>query len=244
MHKVIILQARLASSRFPRKVLAELCGETVIAHIVRRLKAASKANEVCVAIPSDAEENELADLLSGLDVTICRGSGADVLGRYIQAAYQTKAEVIVRATADNPFVSADDIDAQISALDANPELDYVITEGYPRGVTVETFRLKTLEKLDYLARAQADREHVTLYLRNHPGPFVLETLHAPEALRHADLSLSMDTPEDYQFVKAIYDKLCPAGGMVDLGETLRLIESESSIMQLARHVAAVAAGAA
>lgn len=244
MHKVIILQARLASSRFQRKVLADLCGEPAIAHIVRRLKAASKADEVCVAIPSDADENDLADVLGGLDVTICRGSGADVLGRYIQAAYQTKAELIVRATADNPFVSPEDIDAQIAAFEANPELDYCITEGYPRGVTVETLRLKTLEKLDYLARAPQDREHVTLYLRTHPGPFVVETLHAPEGLRHADLSLSLDTPEDYAFINAIYGKLCKEGGMIDLGETLKLIESDEETGKLARRIAAVAAGAA
>lgn len=244
MHKVIILQARLASSRFPRKVLAELAGEPMIAHIVRRLKAASKADEVCVAIPSDAEENDLADVLSSLGVTICRGSGADVLGRYIQAAYQTKAEIIVRATGDNPFVSPEDVDTQISALEADPELDYVITEGYPRGVTVETFRLKTLEKLDYLARAAQDREHVTLYLRNHPGPFVVETLHAPEGLRHPDLSLSVDSPEDYEFIGTLYNKLCEPGGMIDLSETLKLIEADEETGKLARRVAAVAAGAA
>jgi spore coat polysaccharide biosynthesis protein SpsF len=244
MHKVIILQARLASSRFQRKVLADLCGEPVIAHIVRRLKAASKADEVCVAIPSDADENDLADVLAGLDVTICRGSGPDVLGRYIQAAYQTKADLIVRATADNPFVSPEDIDRQLAEFENNAELDYVITEGYPRGVTVETLRLKTLEKLDYLSRAAHDREHVTWYLRSHPGPFVVETLHAPTELRHADLSLSLDTPEDYAFIQAIYGRLCESGGMIDLGETLKLIESDVEIGNLARRVAAVAAGAA
>ena len=34
MRKVIILQARMASSRFPNKVLAELSGKPMIAHII------------------------------------------------------------------------------------------------------------------------------------------------------------------------------------------------------------------
>jgi len=243
MHKVIILQARLASSRFPRKVLAELCGEPVIAHIVRRLKAAQQADEVCVAIPSDAEENDLADVLGGLNVTICRGSGADVLGRYIQAAYQTKADLIVRATADNPFVSPEDIDRQLAAFEADPELDYCMTEGYPIGVTVETMRLKTLEKLDYLARAANDREHVTWYLRTHPGPFKVCKLDAPQALHHPGISLSLDTPQDYEFVSAIYSKLCQPGGLVKLDEVLHLLTQDEPLNQLARRVAAVAVGA-
>jgi spore coat polysaccharide biosynthesis protein SpsF len=111
-------------------------------------------------------------------------------------------------------------------------------------VTVETLRLKTLEKLDYLSRAAHDREHVTWYLRSHPGPFVVETLHAPAALRHADLSLSLDTPEDYAFISAIYSKLCQQGEMIDLQQVLELIESDEEIGKLARRVAAVAAGAA
>jgi len=243
MHKVIILQARLASSRFPRKVLAELCGEPVIAHIVRRLKAAKHADEVCVAIPSDAEENDLAAVLAGLDVTVCRGSGADVLGRYIQAAYQTKADLIVRATADNPFVSPEDIDRQLAEFESDPELDYCITEGYPLGVTVETLRLKALEKLDYLARAANDREHVTWYLRTHPGPFAVRKLEAPKALHHAGLSLSLDTPQDYEFVSAIYNKLCKPGHIVSLEDTLQLITQDAPLGQLARQVAALAVGA-
>jgi spore coat polysaccharide biosynthesis protein SpsF len=243
MHKVIILQARLASSRFPRKVLAELCGEPVIAHIVRRLKAAQRADEVCVAIPSDAEENDLAAVLAGLDVTVCRGSGADVLGRYIQAAYQTKADLIVRATGDNPFVNPEDIDRQLAEFEADPELDYCITEGYPLGVTVESLRLKTLEKLDYLARAANDREHVTWYLRTHPGPFAVRKLEAPAALHHPEVSLSLDTPQDYEFVSAIYSKLYKPGGVVSLEETLALITQDEPLGQLAKRVAAVAVGA-
>lgn len=243
MHKVIILQARLASSRFPRKVLAELCGEPVIAHIVRRLKAAQRADEICVAIPSDAEENDLANALSGLDVSVCRGSGADVLGRYIQAAYQTKADIIVRATGDNPFVDPADVDRQLAEFEADPELDYCITEGYPLGVTVETLRLKTLEKLDYLARAANDREHVTWYLRTHPGPFAVRKLDAPENLHRKDISLSMDTPQDYEFVNAIYAQLYKPGQIISLEDVLNLIGKDENVGQLALRVAAVAVGA-
>jgi spore coat polysaccharide biosynthesis protein SpsF len=233
MRKIVILQARLASSRFPNKVLAELCGKPLIAHIVERLKAAKQVDGICVAIPADASEDPLAAALSHYGVTITRGHANDVLGRYIQAAYQTGAEVIVRATADNPLVSPENIDRQLGEISADPSVDYLITDGYPVGVTTETFTLKTLEKLDFLARDSNMREHVTLYLRHQQGSFNVKHLKAPEALAMPDLRFSLDTPSDYDFLKAVYERLYKPGSIVDLGEAIELVKHEPSLLQAA-----------
>jgi spore coat polysaccharide biosynthesis protein SpsF len=232
MHKVIVLQARLASSRFPRKVLAELGGKSVLENCIERLRAAKHADEVCVAIPSTDSENELAEAVAKMNVTLVRGSESDVLGRYIQSAYQTKADIVVRATADNPLVSAENIDLQIEALLADPEVDYVWTEGLPIGVSVETMRLKTLEKLDYLARHQDMREHVTLYLRKNPGPFVIRNIEAPAEHHRPEYRLSLDTPRDYELFQKIYEKL-GGSGSIDLSKALALIDGDAELQRLA-----------
>jgi spore coat polysaccharide biosynthesis protein SpsF len=232
MHKVIVLQARLASSRFPRKVLAELGGKTVVEHCIERLKAAKTIDEVCVAIPSNEAENELADRLGSMGVTVVRGSEADVLGRYIQAAYQTKADVVVRATADNPLVSSENIDRQVEALLAEDEIDYVWTENLPIGVSCETMRLKTLEKLDYLARHQDMREHVTLYLRRNPGPFIVRNLQAPEDLNRPHYRLSLDTVQDYELFQRIYNELYK-GQPISVKDALDLVDSSDELRKLA-----------
>ena len=224
MRKVIILQARMASSRFPNKVLAELSGKPMIAHIIERLKASKLADELNVAIPTEPSEDELARVLEGYDVTVSRGHPTDVLGRYIQAAYQTGANVIVRATADNPFVDPVNLDRQLQAIMDNPELDYVITEGLPVGITVETFTLKTLEKLDFLARSNNHREHVTLYLREHPGPFVTQSLHAPAELDRPGLRLTVDTPHELAMAQKLYDKVYQPGGIADLAAAIRVCD--------------------
>jgi spore coat polysaccharide biosynthesis protein SpsF len=236
MRKVIILQARLASSRFPSKVLAELSGRPVIAHIIDRLQAAARADAVCVAIPDDAGEDRLAEALAPLGVSITRGSGPDVLGRYIQAAYETKAEIIVRATADNPLVCFHNLDRQLEEMDADPELDYIITEGLPIGITTETFKLRTLEKLDYLARHNNLREHVTLYLRQHPGPFVVKPLSALPGLHRPNLRLTMDTQQDYALMRAIYERLYIPGGLIEISEVLELLDSAPEVASLSQSI--------
>ena len=233
MRKVIIVQARLSSSRLPNKVLAEISGKPVIAHIVERLHAASQADGVCVAMPADKGEDPLAEYLQNLDVTVVRGSTTDVLGRYIQAAYETKADVIVRATADNPLVSYEEVDRQLSALEADPELDYVITKGYPMGITVESFTLKTLEKMDYLTQHNVNhREHVTLYLRQNPRPFNILELEAPPELRRPDFKLSIDTDHDLELFREVFDKLYQPGQHVSLKAALDLLAADTRLGQM------------
>jgi spore coat polysaccharide biosynthesis protein SpsF len=241
MHNVIILQARLSSSRLPRKVLAEISGKPIIAHIIDRLRAAQRAHEVCVAIPSDTVEDELAEVLAGLDVTVVRGSQHDVLGRFMQAAYQTHADLIVRATADNPLVSYEEIDRQLAILEEEPGVDYLITEGYPLGITPESFTLKTLEKLDYLARHAHMREHVTLYLRKNSGPFAIRRLEAPAEFKAPTRMLSVDMQQDLELFKQIYDRLYRPGRLVQLGDVFELLKGNPQIAALGRQLADAAA---
>jgi spore coat polysaccharide biosynthesis protein SpsF len=234
MRKVIILQARLASSRLPKKVLADLSGKPVIAHIVDRLKASKRADAVCVAIPSETDEDPLAEAVKQLGVHLVRGSAHDVLGRYIQAAYETQADIIVRATGDNPLVCPHNLDEQLELLESDPEVDYVISEGFPIGVTTEAFTLKTLEKLDYLARTAHMREHVTLHLRKNPAPFGVRTLQAPPAYHDPTLKLSVDTAHEYQVMKTIYEKLSQPGQLIELGDVLELLGREAKLSEMAR----------
>lgn len=243
MNKVIVLQARLSSSRFPSKVLADLSGKSVIAHVIERLLSTNRANAVCVAMPVDGSEDPLAEVLASLPVTVVRGSQHDVLGRYIQAAYETRADIIVRATADNPLISVEEIERQLVALESNPEIEYIITEGYPLGVTPECFRLKTLEKLDYLARHAQMREHVTLYARKNPGPFAAETLLAPPELCAPEIRLTLDTRRDYKLFQAIYGELYHKGCLVDLADVLTLIRSRSDLLELSKERVALQATA-
>lgn len=242
MKRVAILQARLDSSRYPGKVLADLKGRPVIEHIITRLKSATQLDQVCVAIPAEHKEDKLAEALALLDVTVVRGHASDVLARYIQAAYETKADIIVRATGDNPLVSPEIIDQQVALLQAEPELDYVITEGMSVGVTTESFTLKTLEKLDFLAKHPDHREHVTLYLRRNPGPFVMRRLDPPEFLANPNYRLTLDTAEDHEVLSRIYNKLYAGSGIVDLRAVLKLLEEDKDLALAARMQVSLAAG--
>ncbi len=239
MKSVIILQARLDSSRLPRKVLLPLAGRACILHILDRLSCSREVDEVVVAIPEQEIGKELAQLVQNAGFRVIGGPDHDVLSRYIISTYETGAEIIVRATGDNPLVEPSIIDQQITFLKQNPEFEYVFTRRLPLGISTETLSRKTLEKLDYLARIPLHREHVTYYLVEHPEPFNIHFLEAPAELEKPQLRLTMDTEEDYRLIDEIYRELYTGEGIIPLDKVLSFLEERSDLTNLNSHVVQV-----
>src|SRR3990172_4928337 len=101
---VAIIQARMASSRLPGKVLADLGGRPVLAWVVRRASRAIGIHQIVVATSVAAEDDVIAALCKEQGFACSRGSLHDVLDRYVQAAREFDAEVVVRLTGDCPLI--------------------------------------------------------------------------------------------------------------------------------------------
>src|SRR2546423_11169529 len=100
MRVVAIIQARLSSSRLPRKVLLDIGGATMLSRVVRRVQQASLINEVIVATTLAPECAAVVVECNRLDVPVFRGSEENVLDRFYKAAQAFKADSIVRITSD------------------------------------------------------------------------------------------------------------------------------------------------
>src|SRR6185312_2563921 len=104
MKTVAIIQARMGSIRLPGKVLADLAGKPVLAWVVRAARAASGVDDVWVATSTAAGDDIVAAWCKANGVSVHRGSENDVLDRYVGAARASGAQVVVRITADCPFL--------------------------------------------------------------------------------------------------------------------------------------------
>ena len=82
MKTVIIVQARIGSSRLPGKVLKEVNGKTLLEHLIVRLRRVRKADQIVVATTIKEEDLPIVDLCKKLDVAFYRGSEEAVLSRY------------------------------------------------------------------------------------------------------------------------------------------------------------------
>ncbi len=214
MRCVAIVQARLGSSRLPGKVLQDLAGETMLARVVERLRAARTIDDIVIATTTKESDDPIVAETSRLGVNVWRGSETDVLARYIGAARRFFAGAVVRITSDCPLIDPETIDKVVNALRSAP-VDYasnVHVRTYPRGLDTEVFYLETLEKIYRQATTPASREHVTAYVMEKPGEFALS--HVTSETDDSDLRWTVDTEEDITLVRALYERL-------ELGRTLR-----------------------
>lgn len=226
---VAIVQARMGSTRLPGKVLLNLAGQPLLAHVLHRLQRARLLDGVVVATCHGAENGRIVDLAETCGVDLFVGDEADVLGRYLAAAQAFSASVIIRVCADSPLVDPDGIDWALtrhrlgSAAVTHNKFSLGAVRGYADGGGAEVISLDTLQRLNELARDPADREHVTRYAFAHPDLFRIETVGVPEAVFAPSVSLVVDTQEDLERFRWVYDCLFRPGQIVDLGAAIALL---------------------
>jgi len=200
-----IIQARMSSTRLPGKVLKELCGQPILYHIIQRIKNVKDVGEVVVATSKNKLDDAIVEFLQAHQIPCVRGSEEDVLERFAQVAQifdLGPEDVIVRLTADNPFVDPDICRKLLSYFDKNP-FDYAVTARYPLGVGTEVFTVQALQEADRYARKAYEREHVTPFMYR-PGQ-ICGKLHSP--VDYSSMRLTVDTPEDYQVAQKLYNAL-------------------------------------
>lgn len=181
-----IIQARLTSSRFPRKILELIDGIPVLEHIVNRVHKSHLIDKVVIASPHSPE--------CCLNEEIFIGSEEDVLDRYYQASKKYGFDIIVRITSDCPLIPVSEINRVITRL-LRGDTDYVRNfPNVPDGWDVEAFTFKMLEEAWLKTSEQTEREHVTPYMKRSTNAVLLE---APK--------LSLDTREDLERIKEFYE---------------------------------------
>ncbi len=206
---VITIEARMLSSRLPGKVLRPILGRPMLALMIERLRLVEKAAAIIVATTTDPSCDAIEALARELGVGCFRGSEDDVLDRVLQAARAADADVIVETTGDCPLIDPAVIGTVIDAFLAGGA-DYVgnvLRPTWPRGMDVQVFPRAVLERVAQLTNDPADREHVSLYIYEHPEIFRLRNVESGLPADAADLRLTVDTPEDFELVTHVYEAL-------------------------------------
>jgi spore coat polysaccharide biosynthesis protein SpsF (cytidylyltransferase family) len=236
MHIIAIIQARCGSTRLRKKVLLDLEGKTVLERVIQRVRGSELVTDVVVATTVAKEDLEIVKLCSGIGVSVYCGSEDDVLDRYYQAARLFKADHVVRITADCPLMDPKVI-GDVIAYHLREKADYtsnIINETYPDGEDVEVFKFEALKKACQIANLASEREHVTSYIRKNPGIFRLASVEYKENLGRKRWTL--DNPEDYEFVKAVYKNLYSQNPLFGMKEVLKFVGENPEIEKINQHI--------
>lgn len=248
---LVIVQARMSSSRLPGKVLLDIGGQPMLARVVERARRARTIDGVVVATTTDPADDAIAAFCSSRGYDCYRGSLHDVLDRFYQAACTFEAEGIVRLTGDCPVIDPLLIDEAVCAFSGTQEInsqasmacfpyDFVANRlpppwrrTYPIGLDTEVCSFQVLERAWKEATQPHQREHVMPYLYEQEGRFrILVLNHDPD---YGDMRWTVDTPEDLEVIRQVYAHF---GGRDDFSwlEVLDFFERNPQLAQINRQV--------
>lgn len=204
---VAIIQARLGSTRLPRKVLSDICGKPMLQHVIDRALAIHGVDHVVVTVPYEDHAEFVKFIDQGPRLSLDYGPGEDVLRRYWLAATNEDADVIVRLTSDCPLIAPEVCEKVLRSLTCRYGFASNDTRqsGYPDGLDCQVFRWALLDKAHEEATSLHDREHVCPWMEanGYAAP--------PVKTRNRNWpKVSVDSQDDFDRVRRIMARI-PAG---------------------------------
>lgn len=238
MKIVAVIQARMSSTRMPGKVLKTLAGKPLLWHIVKRLERSRHLNAIVLAISTDRSDDPLADYAQALGIAVVRGPLDNVLARFVMAARQHKADIVLRVCGDSPLVDPVTVDNLIEKLLAEGS-DRAIAD--PRQSCIhEGFSPFTVRWLYRLEEQAGDnpvaREHVCGYVDLHPDFAATSVITLPKIQQLDGFRISVDVPADLQFLESLYKELGAGPGEIEVDQVCELLRQEPKLGEINAHV--------
>lgn len=235
---VASIEARMGSSRFPGKVLADICGQPALTRLVRRLRRCKKLDAIILATSTSHNDDVLENWAISENLDIHRGSEEDVLLRVVEAHTKMKTDIVVEITGDCILHDPEIIDMGIETFLEN-DCDVVTNArklSFPMGIDIQVFRLDDLKTVECSIDDPPVREHVSLYFYEHPEKYRIIHLFAPQRWHAPAYRFQLDYPEDHQFISQIYQRLEPEfGDNFGIEEIMALIRREPWLVNINRY---------
>lgn len=207
----VVVSARTDSTRLPRKAMLPLLGMPMILFLLRRIDKAKHVRSIVLATTDRSVDDELVELVGEAGFKVFRGSTENLIDRHIAAAKSLGLEGnLIRVTGDCPLVSAESLDYAIEqCMKSGAAFDVASTKGeFPVGIDYEIFSVNSLKSIAKdPALTESEKEHLTLHFYNHSKRFKVLKIHPVEGWRYDSRALTVDTNEDYLFVKKIVESI-------------------------------------
>jgi len=234
---VIVVQARMSSSRLPGKVMLPILGESLLYRMVERLRVIKHEAEIVIATSQEGSDDIIADESARMGVACYRGSLNNLLDRHYRAGKQYGATTVLKIPSDCPLIDPRIIDEVLDFYFANPSgYDYVSNlhpATFPDGNDVEIMTIECLERTWREAEKQLELEHTTPYIWENQEKFKIGNVLLPSG---EDYSMShrftIDYEADYQFIKRVFEELYPKKADFSCDDILNLVEEKPEIYSI------------
>ena len=238
-----IIKARMSSSRLPGKALKKICGITCLEHLVRRLVRSKYCQELIIATSTQADDDVIAEEAEKLGVKCYRGSLNDVLGRLVGAMEYYDVDPVVQIDGDRAMQDVAVVDYLVETyFEEYPEYDCVVNLNksgdytFPPGQVVYVFKAAALFHANRLSLDDKAREHLYLAFFENRHLFRIRTIAAPKCWRRPDIRMAIDTPEDLEFNRRIFEKLYRKNTYFSVMDVFRLVDNNPELKNINNHI--------
>lgn len=210
MKFLVLIQARCGSSRLPNKVLSRFGSKTDIEWVIDRVGRSRLIDEIIVVTSIEKNNLPIIQLCAEKGIRVFVGSEDDVLDRFYQVSRLIEPEYIIRITADCPLFDWNYLDMAIEQMDDKTDYLWEDDQQFPDGLDLEIVKYTVLKQIWHDAELKSEREHVTLFIRNHSERYSIKKIDCPIS-GIGDKRWTLDEEEDYILISRIYDYFLQMG---------------------------------
>lgn len=202
-----IIQARMASTRFPGKVLTPIVGKPMLWHIAYRAQQSKYIDDVIITTTQNPEDDVIIELAKAHGWGFYRGSNVnDIVDRYYNAALKYDVGIIVRLWGDSPLIDSEVIDQLIEeALLRNADVAITSRQTFPEGLNLEVYTFEAIKRICYWTNKPLFREFPIEYINESKDAFKLVTVTNNVGL--SGMHLTLDYPDDLKLITSIFEGL-------------------------------------
>jgi spore coat polysaccharide biosynthesis protein SpsF len=232
---LVVVQARMGSTRLPGKVLQSLAGKPMLERMIERLRATRSKFELCVATTTELADDPIRTLCRRIGVDCFSGHPTDLLDRHVAAARRARADVIVKIPSDCPLIDPAAVDRVLHEFEATAGYVDLVTNllppTWPDGNDVEVVQVRALETAFREAYRPLEREHTTPFIWENPKRFRIANVRWETGLDYSrTYRFTVDYAEDLALVSAVFTMLHdPKGPPFSVTDMIELLELRPDI---------------
>jgi len=235
MKAAIFIPVRVKSTRLSKKPLLKIKGKTIIEHLIQRAKLAKLPKLIVLCTTTSSEDAVLVDIAKKCGVAYFRGSERDILERYLNAALTYDIDFIANVDGDDVFCDPELVDKTIESY-VKTGADFLRWEGLPLGASPCGIKVEALKKVCQL-KDETDTETGWGRYFTNIGIFRVDILKSEgKWLNRPDIRMTLDYPEDLEFVKEIFNRLYSPDKIFTLKDIIKLLEKEPKLVEINRGV--------
>ena len=236
----IYIQARVNSTRFPKKILKKIDGKTIFEILVKRLELVSNS-EIFLITSSHLLNNELINEAKKMNISYFSGDENNILNRFYNASQKFSTQNIIRITGDCPLIDFELVN-EATKIFSQQKIDLLlnyIPRTYPHGFDFEIFTANALENSRNNVYNKYDDENLFLSTFMNPVHQMIKSKNLvhykmKNSVDNSNIRLTLDHLDDLKLISSIYQKLYKRNPNFTSSDILNLLKLEPQLMDISK----------